>query len=109
MSDQKPELSGAKPEGQRSCCDEEYCVRKYLDQLTEPESPITERIQTVAGEVARTCNNLRAEDLHLCAGRLFGLTPECDLTRLFVSAYGSECDSMKGKKPIGKGEASGNS
>jgi len=109
MNDQKPELPGAKPESHKPCCDEDYCVRKYLDQLSEPESPITERIETVASEVAHTCHNLRTEDLHLCAGRLFGLTPECDLTRLFVSAYGVECDAMKGKKPIGKGEASGHS
>lgn len=105
MSDPKPEVPGPKPAGLKSCCDEDYCVRKYLDQLTEPECPITERIQCAAGEVARTCHNLRPEDLHLCAGRLFGLTPECDLTRLFVSAYGDETGSMKGKKPALKAEA----
>lgn len=102
MNDDEPEVPGAKPAGHRPCCDEDYCVRKYLDQLAEPDAPIVDRIQTVACEVARTCHNLRTEDLHLCAGRLFGLTPECDLTSLFVLAYGVERDSMEGKKQIEK-------
>jgi len=102
MNDDEPEVQRAKPAGHRPCCDEDYCVRKYLDQLAEPEAPITERIQTVACEVAHTCHNLKTEDLHLCAGRLFGLTPECDLTSLFVLAYGVERDSMEGDKQIQK-------
>ena len=107
MSDDETKVPRAKPAGLRPCCDEDYCVRKYLDQLAEPEAPIVERIQTVACEVARTCHNLRPEDLHLCAGRLFGLTPECDLTSLFVLAYGVERDSMEGKKQIEKRSAAG--
>ncbi len=102
MNDHEPEVQRAKAEGLKSCCDEDYCVRKYLDQIAEPEAPITERIRTVACEVAHTCHNLRPEDLHLCAGRLFGLTPECDLTNLFVQAYGVERDSMEGNKQIRK-------
>ena len=105
MSDDETKVPRAKPAGLRPCCDEDYCVRKYLDQIAEPEAPITERIQTVACEVAHTCHNLRTEDLHLCAGRLFGLTPECDLTDLFVLAYGVERASMEGKKQIQKRSA----
>ena len=107
MNDNEPEVQLAELAGHKPCCDEDYCVRKYLDQLAEPEAPIVERIQTVACEVARTCNNLKPEDLHLCAGRLFGLTPECDLTSLFVLAYGVERDSMEGKKQIEKRRAVG--
>ena len=107
MDHDETEVNSAKPPGHRPCCDEDYCVRKYLDQLSDPEAPITERIETVACEVARTCHNLRTEDLHLCAGRLFGLTPECDLTNLFVIAYGVERDSQEGKKQIQKQGAVG--
>lgn len=107
MNDDEPEVPRAKPAGSRPCCDEDYCVRKYLDQIAEPEAPIVERIQTVACEVARTCHNLKAKDLRLCAGRLFGLTPECDLTSLFVLAYCVERDSMEGKKQIEKHGAAG--
>ncbi len=107
MNDDEREVSHAKPAGHKACCDEDYCVRKYLDQFAEPEAPIVERIQTVAREVARTCHNLKPADLHLCAGRLFGLTPECDLTRLFSMAYGIERDSLEGEKQIEKGAAAG--
>ena len=100
MNDHEPQVQRAQLAGHKPCCDEDYCVRKYLDQFAEPEAPITERVQSVACEVAHTCHNLRTEDLHLCAGRLFGLTPECDLTSLFVLAYGVERDSMEGKKQI---------
>jgi hypothetical protein len=107
MNDNEAEVQRPKLAGQKPCCDEDYCVRKYLDQLAEPEAPIAERIQTVACEVAHTCHNLRPEDLHLCAGRLFGLTPECDLTSLFVLAYGVERDSLEGKKQIQKSRTAG--
>jgi hypothetical protein len=107
MDHNEPELLTAKPPGNRPCCDEDYCVRKYLDQIAEPEAPIVQRIQAAACEVARTCHNLRAEDLHVCAGRLFGLTPECDLTSLFVLSYGIERDAMEGKQQIEERGAAG--
>ena len=107
MNDEKSEVPSAKQARHRPCCDAEFCVRKYLDQLTDPGAPIAERVQTAACEVAHTCHNLRSEDLHLCAGRLFGLTPECDLTSLFVLAYGVERDSMQGKNEIEKRGATG--
>ena len=107
MDHSDPKMQTATPPGHRPCCDEDYCVRKYLDQIAEPEAPLVERIQAAACEVAHTCHNLRAEDLHLCAGRLFGLTPECDLTSLFVMASSVERDSMEGKRQIEKRGAAG--
>lgn len=104
-----PEEPGAPCESAKSrpCCDEDYCVRKYLDQIAGPEATLSERVQTAACEVAHTCHNLRPEDLQLCAGRLFELTPECDLTTLFVTAYQIECDTMEGKKDIQNMQATG--
>ena len=109
MDHDELEVQSAKLPGHRPCCDEDYCVRKYLDQIEDPEAPIVERVQAVACEVARTCHSLNTEDLNFCAGRLFGLTPECDLTTLFVLAYGIERDSLDGKKQIEKRGAAGRS
>ncbi|HEX6897233.1 MAG TPA: hypothetical protein VF146_18265 [Bryobacteraceae bacterium] len=84
----------------RPCCDEDYCVRKQLDQLDNPELPLAERIACVASHVARTCQNLTRDELDFCAGRLFELTPECDLTMLFKIAYETEAAALQGRKEI---------
>ena len=107
MNDEESKVQPSRQPGHRPCCDEDYCVRKYLDELADPEATLVDRIQIVACEVARTCHSLRTEELNLCAGRLFGLTPECDLTKLFALAYGIERDSLDGKKQLDKRRSAG--
>ena len=74
----------------RSCCDEDSCIRKELNDIVDPEAPIVQRIHVAACEVARICGSLNRQELNLCASRLFDLTPECDLTEARAPAERSK-------------------
>lgn len=91
----------------RPCCDEDSCIRKELNDIIDPEAPIVQRIHVAACEVARICGSLNRQELNLCASRLFDLTPECDLTREFATAYQAELAMLMGKADIEKRRSAG--
>ena len=91
----------------RSCCDEDTCIRKDLATLVDPDSPIEDRVYVAASAVAHTCGKLTAEELSVCATRLFDSPPECDLTKAFVIAYQTERDALAGRRDIEKRRTAG--
>jgi len=107
MKPRHAQADSAPPGNLRPCCEGDSCIRKQLDNLLDPAAPIVERIHITACEVARTCGSLEKEDLHSCAGKLFELTPECDLTELFVIAYQTERDALDGRRDLEKRYAAG--
>ncbi len=91
----------------RPCCDEDSCIRKDIANLMEPDSPIEDRVYVAASAVARTCGSLTADELSVCASRLFDSPAGCDLTRAFVIAYQTERDALAGRRDIENRRAAG--
>jgi hypothetical protein len=103
----KPDPELVRPTGSRRCCDEDSCIRKDIAHIVDPDSPITDRIYVAAAAVARTCGSLNAEELHVCASRLFDVPAECDLANTFLIAYQTERDVIAGLHDIEKKRAAG--
>jgi len=91
----------------RSCCDEESCVRKDIANLLDPEAPIVDRICTAASAVARTCGSLNADELNVCASRLFDVPMDCDLAKAFRRAYQKERDAIAQSPDAAQGRGAG--
>jgi len=91
----------------RSCCDEDACIRKDIENLLDPDSLIEDRICVAATAVARTCGKLNPTELHFCASRLFDVPAECDLARTFMIAYQTERDALEGKRDLERRRSAG--
>jgi|SRR5215471_1234400 len=84
----------------KNCCAEDSCIKKEIENMIEPDSPIDQRIAVAACAVAATCGKLTPEELRVCASRLFETTHECQITRDFIIAYQLERDAREGKRAI---------
>ena len=82
--------------GGRSCCEGAMCTRADIARLLTPDSPIEQRVISLASATAFSCPGLSADDLRTCFSRAFELTPECQLFALFANAYRAECRSQGG-------------
>jgi hypothetical protein len=89
----------------RPCCGDNTCIRTEIATLLGPDSSIVDRILLGACILARTCRCLSPNDLRNCASKLFGLSPECELSSAFVSAYQNERDAIAGHRQIEKHRA----
>jgi hypothetical protein len=78
----------------RPCCGDDTCIQTEIASLLGPNSSIVDRLLLAACILARTCRCLSANDLRNRASRLFGMSPECELSSAFVSAYQNERDAV---------------
>lgn len=87
------------------CCGDSTCIQAEIASLLGPDSSIVDRILLAACLLARTCRCLSARDLRNCASTLFGMSPECELSTAFVSAYQNERDTIAGHRQLEKHRA----
>ena len=87
------------------CCDDGSCLKTELSRLSDPDSPILDRVTVAACAVAHTCKNLDGAELEFCFSTLFETTPDCRLCQDFVVAYQTERDAIAGKWDIEKRNA----
>jgi hypothetical protein len=89
----------------RPYCSDNTRIQAEIATLLGPDSSIVDRILLGACILARTCHCLSANDLRNCASKLFGMSPECELSSAFVTAYQTERDAIAGHRQIEKHRA----
>jgi hypothetical protein len=81
----------------KPCYDRNTCIRREVSSLLDPDSPIVDRIYVAACAVAMTCGERSAEEIHVCAARMFDVTPQSELAKAFVFVHKSERDARDGR------------
>lgn len=66
-----------------------HCPGRRLDTYVTRRIPLTDRVRLVAAEVAQICTAMDDSTLADCFLQLFGLPADCQMFRVFRSAYRS--------------------